>query len=288
MAFQAARVQIPHPAPQNADVIQKFVEFCKIDLQLAPATAYGHKLKIRKFFKAISKNPQKITTEDIRGYLSSLDGVSAFTYANYLKALKVFFRDFMRMEHVVKSFKFPNHPFKTKHIPSKQELRKFYDTLVKPKDQAVFMMYASSGLRKAEILSLTLDNIDFEKRMITPDNHTGNTKKSWVSFYNEEAEEVLTKYLNTRKRRSNKVFPCQRLAFTRMWQRTENISGVHIRPQILRNWWCNEMANLGVQDRYVDAFCGRTPKSVLARHYTDYSPEKLKCIYDKANLQILA
>lgn len=48
------------------------------------------------------------------------------------------------------------------------------------------------------------------------------------------------------------------------------------------------MGRLGVQDRYVDAFCGRTPKSVLARHYSDYSPERLKEIYVKANLRILA
>ena len=47
------------------------------------------------------------------------------------------------------------------------------------------------------------------------------------------------------------------------------------------------MGNLGVQDRYVDAFCGRVLKSVLARHYTDYSPEKLKEIYEKVNLKVL-
>jgi intergrase/recombinase len=47
------------------------------------------------------------------------------------------------------------------------------------------------------------------------------------------------------------------------------------------------MGEMGVPDRYVDAFCGRTPKSVLARHYTDYSPGKLKEIYDKADLSVL-
>jgi len=47
------------------------------------------------------------------------------------------------------------------------------------------------------------------------------------------------------------------------------------------------MALLGVNDRYIDAIYGGTPKTVLARHYTDYSPEKLKRIYDKANLRIL-
>jgi hypothetical protein len=33
-------------------------------------------------------------------------------------------------------------------------------------------------------------------------------------------------------------------------------------------------------------FCGRVPRSVLARHYTDFSPERLKRIYDGANVVV--
>jgi len=33
------------------------------------------------------------------------------------------------------------------------------------------------------------------------------------------------------------------------------------------------MGRLGVPDRYVDAFCGRVPRSVLARRYIDFSSE---------------
>ena len=47
------------------------------------------------------------------------------------------------------------------------------------------------------------------------------------------------------------------------------------------------MLQLGVSETYVDAFCGRVPKSVLARHYTDFSPEKLIEIYKKADLKVL-
>jgi len=47
------------------------------------------------------------------------------------------------------------------------------------------------------------------------------------------------------------------------------------------------MLRLGVSETYVDAFCGRVPKSVLARNYTDFSPEKLREIYEKAMLRIL-
>ena len=40
--------------------------------------------------------------------------------------------------------------------------------------------------------------------------------------------------------------------------------------------------------KIIDALCGRVSKTVLARHYTDYSPDRLKRIYDKANLKILS
>jgi len=65
-------------------------------------------------------------------------------------------------------------------------------------------------------------------------------------------------------------------------------TGIHITPQVLREFFCQQMGELGIPDRYIDAFCGRVPKSILARHYTDYSPERLKRIYDKANLRILS
>ena len=39
--------------------------------------------------------------------------------------------------------------------------------------------------------------------------------------------------------------------------------------------------------KYFDAFCGRVPRSILGRHYTDYSPERLKEIFEKANLKVM-
>jgi hypothetical protein len=47
------------------------------------------------------------------------------------------------------------------------------------------------------------------------------------------------------------------------------------------------LGRLNVPDRYVDAFCGRVPQSILARYYTDFSPERLKEIYDQAGPMIL-
>jgi len=47
------------------------------------------------------------------------------------------------------------------------------------------------------------------------------------------------------------------------------------------------MSKLGVPGRFIDAFCGRVPKSFLARHYTDCSPNMLKEIYENVGLSVL-
>ena len=114
------------------------------------------------------------------------------------------------------------------------------------------------------------------------------TKKSWCSFYNEEAETTLNEYLATKKQsRSNRVFPMQRNEVVELWKVAQDKTGLNITPQKLRQWFCSEMLRMGVPETYVDAFCGRVPKSVLARHYTDFSPSKLDEIYAKSHPNIL-
>jgi integrase len=229
------------------------------------------------------------TSDDVREYLKSLKDISSAQYKNILMALKVFFRDFLKMPEVVASFKFPHQVFKPKQILNKEQLVQFCKCLETAKEKVLFMLYATTGLRRDEILSLKPEDVDFSKRMITPDNHDGETKKSWVSFYNEEAEQALKEYLATKKSsRSKRVFPMQRQEVVELWKSAKEKSGIDITPQKLRQWFCSEMLRLAVSETYVDAFCGRVPKSVLARHYTDFSPEKLREIYKKAGLELLS
>jgi len=68
-------------------------------------------------------------------------------------------------------------------------LQKFYSCLDSSFAEALFLFYASSGLRKGEVLSLNVEDIDLKKRMIIPNNHMGITKCSYLSFFNQETEE---------------------------------------------------------------------------------------------------
>jgi integrase len=79
---------------------------------------------------------------------------------------------------------------------------------------------------------------------------------------------------------------CARYEVVELWKSAKEKTGLNITPQKLRHWFCSEMLRLGVSETYVDAFRGRVPKSVLSRHYTDFSPEKLREAYLEANLDI--
>jgi integrase len=275
------------PGIPTETLLTRFKEFLKVDLRRSDKTAYEHTYYIKKFLNALQKPVESTTADDVRQYLKNLKASSA-QYKNILMALKVFFRDFLQAPSVVSSFKFPHQVFKPKQIFSIEQLQQFYKHLETTKEKALFLLYATTGLRRDEILSLRPENIDFSKRMITPDNHEGETKKSWVSFYNEEAELALNDYLATKKpSRSQRLFPMQRQEVIELWRHAREEADIEITPQKLRQWFCSEMPRLGVSETYVDAFCGRVPKSVLARHYTDFSSERLKEIYGKANLVVL-
>jgi integrase/recombinase XerD len=276
------------PSENESQLLERFHDFQIVDLRRSKRTAYEKVWFIKRLLRTVAKAPTDITVEDLRGYLKTLKGYSSSYYKNVLMSLKVFFRDFLELPEIVSSFRFPQRVFKPKQIVSKEQLKQFYECLEKPKEKALFMLYATTGLRRQEILSLKLEDIDFSKRMITPNIHEGETKKSWVSFFNDEAEAVLNEYLATKKpSKSQRLFPMQREEGINLWKTAKDKTGIAITPQRLREWFCSEMLSKGVSDSYVDAFCGRVPKTILARHYVNYAPEKLKEIYDNTELKIL-
>ena len=276
--------------PEEIDnLLEKFRDFVLVDLRRNKKTIHDHVYYTRKFLEQSSKPVGMITIEDVRAYFRNLNNSSCHTYKNTLSALKVFLRDFLGKPQLVESFKFPRPPFKPKHIVTKEQLQTFFKYLELPKEKALFLFYATSGLRRNEVIYLKPENVEFKSRMITPCVHKGDSKKSWVSFFNAEAEKALNEYLASRKVSvSPRIFPMPRNEERELWKTAKEKTKMNITPQRLREWFCCEMALLGVNDRYIDAFCGRTPKTILARNYTDYSPERLKQIYEKADIKVIA
>jgi integrase len=258
-------------------VLDGFAMFCRVDLQRANKTVKMHINALRRYTREMGN---AMDANRIRMWLFKYrnNNTNPRTYRWFLCAIKVFCRDYLKKGEWVATLKFPRIDLKLiTQLPSKDELKQFFNALPNDKAKAIFLLYCSSGLRKSEIFDATINP---ETRAITPNNHEQySTKNSYVSFYNTETEALL-KQINYDLRASE-------VSIRRWFKTAYNKTGVKITPQMLRQWFCVAMTDLGVSDRYIDCFCGRTPHSILARHYTDYSPKKLKEVYDKANLTVL-
>jgi integrase len=289
--FELPRPDGPYALKVGQDLdetLKRFKQFCIIDLSLSEETAQTHHcLQIRRFLKWLGG--REITTDLLRDNLATFNGSAASTRANVVKSFRRFFRDFLKQGGLVETFKLPRQEFRPKVIPTKADLKRFYEALERPFERAVFLMLATSGLRRDEVASLNMGDIDLDKRMVLPNVASTTTKKRWASFFNQETEQVLKEYLRAQEiNGERRLFPWRGDRINKWFKNASEKSGIKITPKMLRDWFCSEMGELGVADRYVDAFCGRAPRSILARHYTDFSPERLKRIYDNANLQVLS
>ena len=149
-----------------------------------------------------------------------------------------------------------------------------------------FLFTATSGLRSSELCQLTIDDIDEEKRMLVP-NKESSTKETWLTFYNDEAAEAFEQFREEREPDDNRVFQTTKQPLNRKFRYVSEEVGVKVTVQRLRRWFATAMSRCGVDAKYIDAFCGRTPSSVLEKHYLDYSPDSLREIYDDAGLTVL-
>lgn len=258
-----------------------------VDLGLTEGTTKIHLRYIKRYLEFCKKANLSIEeSSSMREFLSPIRDKNQNTYGNHVKALRVFYREYLK-SNVAESFKIPQPNQGYVKVPTRAELKVFYEALPSWREKALFLMWASSGRRRDELLYLNIEDVDFELRQLAPIDKESQTKNTWFSYFNIEALEAYQHYQREEgDKLDGKLFKSAS-HINQLFKDTSERTGVKISPQVLREWFCQEMGRLKVPDRFVDAFCGRVPKSVLGKRYTDYSPEELKRIYDEAGLKVL-
>jgi integrase len=99
---------------------------------------------------------------------------------------------------------------------------------------AIYLLFASSGLRKSELLKLQKTDVDFKLRCVKA-KHFTRTKKAGVTFYNEECVEYIETYLATRTDSKNRLFRIGNDDYRAIWKKATKAAECKITPQVLRN-----------------------------------------------------
>jgi len=253
---------------------------------------------IRDFLEGYKGNLLNIKEFDVRTFKANYSNFAPNTIANVIKSIRAFIKYLKTktddpqkkylLDEAVRYLKTPQIPVVPADVPDKSELKRFNEALETDREKAMFLVFATSGLRKHELLSLTADDIDTETRIIRPKTRSSQTKHVWITLYGEEAHEPLIRYIKSKNSwNGSKLF--NDIFVRRTFGRVNSMTGLHLTPQRLRESFCQMLKNAKVDRDYIDAFCGRIGSmSVQGKHYTDLTAENLKRIYDEANIKVLS
>ena len=266
--------------------LEDFLLFAQAKLNLTKLTSVQYLRRIKAFLNGRSF----VTDRDIQVYIQKKKENCTPNYvSNIISSFKAYFRDYKGLSWM-DDYKHPSSPLKLKPEIEKGDVRKFIEAIDDLGVKSVALFLASSGLRRGEVLSLKETDVDRSLRSLIPSCHSGQTKHSGVTFYNDESENCLMEYekkQTQKEKESDKLFPVRYERFFYAWKRAKQKSGIHLKPKDMRDFFSQEMGKAFVPDRYIDVFQGRAPKNVLAKHYNPHGIEMLKEIYEKANLKIL-
>jgi len=260
--------------------VSGYEEFAVEELELSQPTINNHKSAIRGFL--IHSNGV-INKETVESYLDSNEQKS--WKSNQTKALRKYIRDYLKLGNWITKFRFKKDKAKIKKIPSDEQLAQFCSYL-DYQNQMVFLVTMTSGLRIGEILSLKISNVDFETNMIDASQiHTSDTKDSWISFVTNQTMEYLESYIESdefgKSNDDSKLFSVSYKAVQENFKKVSDMTGISIIPHLLRTVFTEKCTQAGIDEKYIDAFCGRISQNIIRKHYTDYSPESMRRHYDK-------
>jgi integrase len=272
--------------PVELNDLEDFLLFAQAKLNLSKLTSKQYSRRVKAFLKGRSF----VTDRDIQIFIQKKKESCTPNYvSNIISSFKAYFRDYKGLSWM-DGYKHPSSPLKIKEEIEPEKVRKFIEAIDDLGVKCVALFLASSGLRRGEVLGLKKSDVDKNLRFVMPNCHSGQTKHSGISFYNEESECCFLEYEKNqtkKEKESDRLLPVRYERFFYAWKRAREKSGIYLKPKDMRDFFSQEMGKAFVPDRYIDVFQGRAPRNVLARHYNPQGIRMLKEIYEKANLKFM-
>lgn len=222
---------IAEPMKKQPDVVHAFIAAKRIEGCSERTLAYYYKT-ITAMLDAVSKPAQRITTDDIRLYLTSYQTkrkCSKVTIDNIRRILSSFFSWLEDEDYIVKSPVRRIHKVKTAQVIrdtySDEMLEAMRDNCDSLRDLAIIDFLASSGMRIGELVKLNREDVDFAERECVV---FGKGSKERVVYFDARAKIHLMNYLASRTDDNPALFVSLRAPFERL-----QIGGIEVRLRML-------------------------------------------------------
>jgi len=233
----------------------------------------------QKFLEFIKKEPEQVTEDDIKSYITSrMDGgVSAKSIVLIKSALKFFYDEVLKMNIV--TFKSPKVSKKLPTVLTRDEVRKMIDSVENKKHKLIVMLLYSSGLRLSELTNLKIADLDINEKIGWV--RSGKGEKDRMFILSDKVIEKMGEFLsgkevsdyifNGRKgKMSSRLVQKIVAAAAKKAEINKNVS-----PHTLRHSFATHLLESGENIRKIQELLGHSSLSTT-QLYTHVSTEELK------------
>ena len=284
---------------RNKDILDKYqtylltVKFLKVE-----TTINSYILDIYKYLEYLNKDYNQTDNNDIYNYLKELDkdSYSIYSVVRKISSIKSFY-NYLNSEEIYKlnlDIERPKFYKKLPRVLTIDEVDRLLDielnTPFDYRNKAMLELMYATGLRVSELINLTNQNIDLDKKIvrcfgkgnkerIVP---MGSTACKYLKIYLEEYRNSLVKhtlcdniFLNNHGKKMT------RQGFFKNLKIIANKQGItdDITPHMLRHSFATHLLNNGADLRSIQLMLGHENISTTGI-YTNVSTEKIKDNYD--------
>lgn len=222
----------PEPA-SNSEYLTMFLDAKKIE-GCSDRTIVYYKSSVQHLINSVEIPVRKMTTEDIRTYLSNYQGInncSKVTVDNIRRNISSFFSWLEEEDYILKSPVKRIHKIKTKKVVkeviSDEGIEVLRDNCRNIRDLAMLDLLYSTGVRVGELVNLNIEDIDFEERECIV---FGKGDKERRVYFDAKTKLHLQKYIQSREDHNPALFVSLLAPYDRL-----KISGVELRLRELGN-----------------------------------------------------
>lgn len=229
-------------------------------------------------------SPEQVTGRLIRQYIAELSDrgkkdTTLHAHARAIRTLVIFWHTENYIPALIK-FEMPKLLKKRLPVLSADELSKVIAACPNPRDKALILFMADSGLRRAETIALNWNDVDMASGLVTVKRGKGGKARSAVIGAN--TRRAILQYRRTLKDVSDNAPLFQTReggrfvsdGFIQIFNRLKKHTGIHVTPHSLRRSFVILSLRAGMDVLHLQAMLGHTSLT-MTMHYAQMVDDDL-------------
>ncbi len=253
-------------------------------------TAKAYVRIVRDFAQHFNRSPNQLGPEQIRQYQAHLfqtQKLAPATVSQYTSALRFFFVKTLRKHFLVEHIPFPKQPRRLPTVLSPEEVTRLIDAASNLYYRTLLMTLYSTGIRRAELCRLRVNDIDSRRMMIRIQQGKGRRDREVpLSPTLLETLRVYWRWMKPKTflfpgtvkgRRADVPITSNLVCFA--CRRAAKAAGItkHLSPHTLRHSYASHLLEAGADLRAIQVLLGHS-KLEHTLVYLHVSPKHLQAI----------